>query len=91
MAREVYTSKKYLEFSKKFVFLRVFADTNPEGNELRKRYRIQGYQTLLILDSRGRELDRILGARSEDQLIEELELIFKFAAEDKTNGGPVRL
>jgi thiol:disulfide interchange protein len=88
MAREVYTDKKYIEFSRKFVFLRFFADTDPEGERLEKRYEVNGVPTLLILDSRGKEVDRIVGARTADELIEELELIFEYASEESH---PIRI
>jgi hypothetical protein len=81
MAREVYTDEKFIRFSDNFVFMRVLADQDPEGAELRDRYRVGPIPTLLILDSEGMEIDRIIGARPVDGLIEELELIFKYASE----------
>ncbi len=87
MAREVYTDKEFIEFSKKFVFMRVLADKNPEGEELKSRYRVGGVPTLLILDSKGREIDRLPGARPADLLMEELELILNYASQSN----PIRL
>ena len=87
MAREVYTSEKFIDFSKDFVFLRVLADKDPEGGQLEKRYNVEGFPTILILDSRGKEVDRIMGGRTIDQFLEELEWIFKYASENK----PIRL
>ncbi len=87
MAREVYTDKEFIEFSKKFVFMRVLADKNPEGAELKSRYRVGGVPTLLILDSKGREIDRLPGARPADLLMEELELILNYASQSN----PIRL
>ena len=87
MAREVYTDKEFIEFSKKFVFMRVLADKNPEGEELKSRYRVGGVPTLLILDSKGREIDRLPGARPADILMEELELILNYASQSN----PIRL
>jgi thioredoxin-related protein len=87
MAREVYTNEEFIEFSRKFVFMRVLADKDPEGAELQSRYRVEGIPTLLILDSKGREIDRIIGARPVDALIEELELILEYASESS----PLRL
>jgi len=80
MAREVYTDERFAQFSSKFVFMRVLADEDPEGAELESRYNVEGFPTLLILNSEGEELDRILGGRTVDQLIEELEFIFEFAS-----------
>ncbi|MBN2242724.1 MAG: thioredoxin family protein [Acidobacteria bacterium] len=87
MAREVYADELFIEFSRKFVFMRVLADRDPEGAELQKRYRVEGIPTLLILDSEGREIDRIVGARPVEGLIEELELILEYGSESS----PLRL
>jgi hypothetical protein len=80
MTREVYTNKKFIEFSRNHVFLRVFEDTQPEGARLARKYSVPGFPALIILDSSGREVDRILGAMPAPDLIEELQLIFKSAA-----------
>ncbi len=79
MTREVYTDKKFIEFSGSQVFMRVFQDTEPEGERLARRFKVQGVPTLIVLDSEGREIDRILGALSAQELIEELKLIFESA------------
>jgi thiol:disulfide interchange protein len=77
MAREVYTDKKFIEFSRNQVFLRVFEDTQPEGKRLSERFGIVGFPTLIILNSRGQEVDRIIGALPAGDLIEELQIIFE--------------
>jgi thioredoxin-related protein len=77
MTREVYTDKKFIEFSRKQVFLRVFEDTQPEGKRLARKYEISGFPTLIILDSEGHEVDRVIGAMPAEDLIEELQLIFE--------------
>jgi len=83
MAREVYTDEEFISFSRKFVFVRVLADKDPAGAQLEKRYQVNGYPHLLILDSEGREVDRIRGAApSAKALIEELEMIFEFASDN---------
>jgi len=70
MAREVYTSKEFIQFSRNYVLIRVFQDTDPQGDRLALKFRIEGFPTLLLLDSSGREVDRILGFRSAEDLIE---------------------
>lgn len=75
MTREVYTDKAFIEFSRKFVFIRLFQDTEREGARLASRFGIEGFPTLIILDSSGREVDRILGFRSAQELMEELRSI----------------
>jgi thioredoxin-related protein len=77
MTREVYSDEEFIKFSRSQVFMRVFQDTEPEGERLARRFRVRGYPTLIVLDSKGQEVDRILGAMSAEDLIEELKLIFK--------------
>lgn len=79
MTREVYTDKEFIKFSRSQIFMRVFEDTDPEGERLARRFKVRGFPTLIILDSKGREVDRILGAMSAQDLIEELKLIFESA------------
>ncbi len=77
MTREVYSDKKFIEFSRRQVFLRLFTDTDPQGDRLARKFGVRGYPTILILDSSGHEVDRIMGFRSAPDLIEELEEIFR--------------
>jgi thioredoxin-related protein len=83
MAREVYTDERFIQFSSRFVFMRVLADTDEEGAELQRRYKVLGFPTLLVLDSRGDEIDRLEGGRTTEELIEDLGFIFQYASEDK--------
>ena len=81
MTREVYSNKEFIEFSRSQVFMRVFVDTDPKAEELARRYRVEGLPTLLVFNSEGREVDRILGYMSATDLIQTLEYIFE-AGED---------
>ncbi len=83
MAREVYTDKEFIKFSKNHIFLRFFQDTDPQGKRLSDKFEVDGVPTLIILDSSGREVDRILGAMSAPELIDELEMIFQSTKHDK--------
>ena len=83
MAREVYTDERFMRFSSRFVFMRVLADTDPEGAELQSLYRVAGFPTLLVLDSKGEEIDRLEGGRSTEELIEEMGFIFEYDSEGK--------
>ncbi len=76
MTREVYTDNEFIKFSRSQIFMRVFQDTDPEGARLARRFKIEGFPTLIILDSSGNEVDRIVGAMSAKDLIEELDMIF---------------
>jgi thioredoxin-related protein len=83
MTREVYTDKKLIEFSRSQVFMRVFEDTEAEGERLARKFKVRGFPTLIVLDSNGQEVDRILGAMSAPDLIEALKLIFESAKKEK--------
>ncbi|SKB70278.1 Thioredoxin-like [Sphingobacterium nematocida] len=56
----------------KFLALKVNAEKG-EGVEIRKKYAINAYPTYLILDLQGKELHRIVGFMSGDELIQKLE------------------
>jgi thioredoxin-related protein len=79
MTREVYTDKELIEFSKNHVFMRVFEDTEEEGARLARKFGIDGFPTLIILDSDGQEVDRIEGALSAPELIDTLKEIIRSA------------
>ena len=49
------------EMSKEFVWLRLNAETDPNGIRMQQRFLVSGFPTLLILDSQGREIDRLQG------------------------------
>jgi thiol-disulfide isomerase/thioredoxin len=83
MAREVYPTKEVIELSRAYVFMRVFADTDSEGAQLAKKFQVGAFPTLIILDSSGREADRIMGALSAPDLIEAIEII--------TGSGAIRI
>jgi thiol:disulfide interchange protein len=75
MAREVYTDKEFIQFSRKHVFMRVMTDTDAEGALLSRRFGIEGTPTLIIINSSGREVDRIVGFRDAWDLIDEIQEI----------------
>ena len=77
MTREVYSDKAFIEFSRKYVFVRLFQDTDPQAAKLASRFAVEGFPTLIILDSSGNEMDRILGFRSAPDLIDEIRSITK--------------
>lgn len=76
MAQEVYPDPEFVAFSRAAVFIRYFADRDPEGGRLARNFRVRGFPTLVILDPKGEEVDRLVGARSKRQLITELKSIF---------------
>jgi thiol:disulfide interchange protein len=77
MAREVYPDKAFIQFSQNYVLIRVFQDTDPQGNRLARQFGVEGFPTILLLDSSGREIDRILGFRTAEELMEDIKSAFK--------------
>jgi len=86
MTREVYPDKEVTKLSKSQIFVRFFSDTEPEGARLARKFGVKGFPTLIILDSKGNEVDRIVGERSAPDLIDELKDIFESA---RSGGGKV--
>ena len=83
MTREVYPNEEFIEFSRNHVFMRVFQDKEPEGARLARKFRIEGVPTIIILNSDGSEVGRILGAMDVKEYIMELQRIFKNAKDKK--------
>ena len=83
MTREVYANKEFVEFSRSQVFVRLFVDTDSQGDRLARKFGVRRYPTLIVLDRAGRELDRLAGARSAQRLKADLESIFDAAGPDE--------
>lgn len=49
------------QMANEYVWLRLNAEKDPEGVQLQRRFFVSGFPTLLILDSAGREIDRLQG------------------------------
>jgi thioredoxin-related protein len=73
MTRLVYPDKRFAEFSRKHIFVRVFQDTDPDGDRIANKFRVEAFPTVIVLDPSGREVRRILGFRPAPDLIEVLE------------------
>ena len=76
MTREVYADREFIEFSHSQIFVRLFVDTDSQGARLARKYDVRGFPTLIVLDRTGREINRLVGARSARGLRSELESIF---------------
>ncbi len=83
MTREVYSDKEFINFSRSQIFMRVFQDTEPQGARLAEKFRVEGFPTLIVLDSSGHEVDRIEGFTSVPDLIDLLKDDFQ---EDRHDG-----
>jgi hypothetical protein len=83
MTREVYTDTEFIEFSRSQVFIRLFVDTDAQGDRLARKFGVRGYPTWIVLDKTGREIDRLAGARSARGLKAAIESIFDAAGPDE--------
>ena len=83
MTREVYTDIDFIEFSRSQVFIRLFVDTDAQGDRLARKFGVRGYPTWIVLDKTGREIDRLVGARSAQGLKAAIESIFDAAGPDE--------
>ena len=76
LERHVYTDARFIEFSRSQIFMLVDADRESEGRRMQAQFRVEAFPTILVLDSRGHELDRLTGSTSPENLMESLQRIF---------------
>ena len=70
--KDTYTDQGVMEFAEKnLISIKIDAEKN-DGPEQKKKYRVRGYPTILLLDPSGNELDRIVGYRPPKEFLEEL-------------------
>lgn len=61
-----------IQENRSFVFLKLNAETEPDGIAMQKRFGIESYPTVLLLDSTGEEFDRLEGYLPGEQFLERL-------------------
>ena len=72
MDSDTYTNKKIIEFAKNnLISIKIDAEKGT-GPEQKIKYRVRGYPTILLLDSLGNEMDRIVGYRPPEEFLKEL-------------------
>lgn len=70
MSNDIFPLKEVGDyFNPRYVSIKVDMES-AEGRELNKRYKIQAYPTMLILDNEGEEINRIVGACNGKELID---------------------
>jgi thiol-disulfide isomerase/thioredoxin len=80
MAREVYPAQEFVDYSRSHVFVRLFVDTDPQGEQLAEKFGVRGFPTILVLDAQGKEVGRVVGARPSSRLIQDLKEITRLAS-----------
>ena len=72
MDSDTYTDKRIIEFAKNnLISIKIDAEKGA-GPEQKIKYRVGGYPTILVLDSLGNEMDRIIGYRPPKEFLKEL-------------------
>ena len=56
-------------FNDKFINLKIEMEKNPIGNELARRYQVRAYPTLLVIDSKGNLVKKMIGMQNVNGLL----------------------
>ena len=72
---DTYTDQIVIEFAKNNLISKKIDAEKNNGPQQKKKYRVMGYPTILLLDSEGNEIDRIVGYRPSDEFLNELNRI----------------
>ena len=56
-------------FNKKFINLKIDAETDADGPDLAKKYSVTAYPTLLFINGEGKLVKRLVGKQSEEKLL----------------------
>jgi tetratricopeptide (TPR) repeat protein len=77
MTEKVYPDLEFINFSRSQIYMLLNAETDSEGIRLSGKFDVHTYPTILVLDSKGQEIDRLIGGRSAKTLIRDLQDIFE--------------
>lgn len=64
--KDVYTDSRVVDLSKKFVCVKIDGD---ENRKLVEKYDLQGYPTIVFLNSKSEEVERIVGYKNADDFL----------------------
>ena len=78
MALEVYPDPEFITFTENNVFMLIDAEEDNEGIVLAREFKVKSFPSILVLDSRGEEIDRLSGGRDTESLIKDLSSIFHY-------------
>ncbi len=56
-------------FNERFVNLKVEMEKNPDGRFIAKKYRVEAYPTLLVINGKGDLIKKVIGMQSVDALL----------------------
>ena len=72
---DTFTDQKVIDFAKQNLISKKIDAEKGDGPKQKKKYRVRGYPTILFLDSKGLEIDRIVGYRPPEEFLSELNRI----------------
>ncbi len=76
LAEHVFTDPQFIEFSKGHIFVQIQADRSRRDEWLADGFDVRVYPTMLVLDSQGKEIDRLRGSPGAEALMKYLQMIF---------------
>ena len=96
MDASTYTDPQVIAINRKMIFLKLNAETDPDGIELQRRMNIYSFPTTMLLDSNGEEIDRIPGyltaemfVKAVDQVLNDKDSIPSLKKQEAENGNDV--
>ena len=72
---DTFTDQRVIDFANQNLISKKIDAEKGEGPEKKKKYRVKAYPTILFLDSKGLEIDRIVGYRPPEEFLSELNRI----------------
>ena len=68
-----YRDAKFVRTSRNWVMVKINPEKSTRGAQLAKKYKLEGFPTLLMLDSRGKKLNQIAGAYPANMMLDEMQ------------------
>jgi len=72
---DTFTEQRVIDFANQNLISKKIDAEKGDGPEQKKKYRVKAYPTILFLDSKGLEIDRIVGYRPPEEFLSELNRI----------------
>ena len=72
---DTFTDQRVIDFANQNLISKKIDAEKGDGPEQKKKYRVKAYPTILFLDSKGLEIDRIVGYRPPEEFLSELNRI----------------
>jgi thiol:disulfide interchange protein len=69
---DVWSDNDIVAFSKGQVYLKLNAEESEDGRRLAEKFKVRGYPTVVILNNKGEEINKIIGYMPADKYLKEL-------------------